>query len=97
MKRSISIILSIFLLVTSFTVFSFGEDNTSDWNLQSSVIKDSNEADLIARTGDIDNFNFGWPENYSPFSGKSTPVHSYPWEIDSNDAKGTDRIMVVWT
>ncbi|MDD1760295.1 MAG: hypothetical protein LUQ44_06785, partial [Methanothrix sp.] len=49
----------------------------------------------MVRTGDIDNLNFGWPEGFDPFSGQSTPAHSYPWTIDQNDPSGTDRIFVV--
>jgi hypothetical protein len=38
------------------------------------------EADLLVRTGDINNLGFGWPQGFDPFSGKSTPSHAYPWK-----------------
>jgi hypothetical protein len=58
-------------------------------------VEGENEAEVIAMTGDIDNFNFGFPDNYDPFSGDSTDPHHYPWDVNPDDAKGTDRIMVV--
>ncbi len=37
------------------------------------------EADLVVRTGDINNLGFGWPAGFDPFSGESTPPHPFPW------------------
>jgi len=54
----------------------------------------STEADAVIQVGDIDNLGFGWPTGFDVFSGASTPVHSYPFQPDANDANGTDRIMV---
>ena len=58
-------------------------------------MRNQSEAALVVRTGDIDNLNFGWPSNFDPFSGKTTPSHAYPWDVDPADAAGTDRIMVI--
>jgi hypothetical protein len=66
-----------------------------DWAAQQVVLYNSAEAELLARTGDIDNLGFGWPPGFDPFSGNSTPVHLYPWTPNPLDAPGTDRIMVV--
>jgi outer membrane protein OmpA-like peptidoglycan-associated protein len=52
------------------------------------------EADLLVRTGDINNLGFGWPEGFDPFSGKSTPGHGYPWDPRPGEPAGTDRILV---
>jgi uncharacterized repeat protein (TIGR01451 family) len=52
------------------------------------------EADLMLRTGDIDNLGFGWPAGFDPFSGNSTPSHGFPWLVDTNDPAGTDRILL---
>lgn len=52
------------------------------------------EAQYYFRVGDIDNLNFGWAPDYSPFSGKNTDSHNYPWDINKDDPQGTDRIMV---
>lgn len=51
------------------------------------------EADLLVRTGDINNLGFGWPDGFDPFSGKSAS-HGYPWEPRQGAPEGTDRIMV---
>ncbi|QTY28201.1 OmpA family protein [Flavobacterium sp. CS20] len=52
-------------------------------------------ADVVYRYGDIDNFGFGWPEGFDPFSGESTPRHKFPFYPKPSDPTGTDRIMVV--
>ncbi len=52
------------------------------------------EADLVVRTGDINNLGFGWPQGFDPFSGKSTPSHAYPWTPPKGAPAGTDRIML---
>ncbi|MBI4288817.1 MAG: carboxypeptidase regulatory-like domain-containing protein, partial [Chloroflexi bacterium] len=54
----------------------------------------TDEADLVALVGDIDNFGFGFAAGFDVFSGKSTSTHSYPWKPGLNDPSGTDRIMV---
>ena len=46
------------------------------------------------RTGDINNLGFGWPNNYDPFSGKSTPAHPFPWPPKPGEPDGTDRILL---
>jgi PKD repeat protein len=66
-----------------------------DWTLQHEILLHTAEAQMMIRTGDIDNLGFGWPSGFNPFSGQSTPSHGFPWAPDTLDAKGTDRIMVV--
>jgi hypothetical protein len=51
------------------------------------------EAELLLRIGDIDNLGFGWPRDFNPFSGRSTPPHSFPWRRSPDDPSGTDRII----
>jgi OOP family OmpA-OmpF porin len=53
------------------------------------------KADIQVRVGDVDNLGFGWDPGFDPFCGQNTSVHRYPWEVDSTDHAGTDRIMVV--
>ncbi|HTS11531.1 MAG TPA: OmpA family protein [Candidatus Limnocylindrales bacterium] len=55
---------------------------------------DGPEADLLVRTGSVNNLGFGWPQGFDPFSGQSTPPHGYPWNPRAGAADGTDRIMV---
>jgi outer membrane protein OmpA-like peptidoglycan-associated protein len=67
----------------------------SSWLEPRLEVRGGPEADLVVRVGDIDNFGFGWPNRFDPFSGRSTPRHRYPWTPGDNDPPGTDRIMVV--
>lgn len=69
--------------------------NDGDWASKDTSISNTPEADLMVRTGDIDNLGFAWPTNFDPFSGNNTPVHAYPWTPDTLDPGGTDRIMVI--
>jgi outer membrane protein OmpA-like peptidoglycan-associated protein len=65
-----------------------------EWAATHRVVRNAKEAELLVQVGDIDNLGFGWPENFDPFSGESTPVHRYPWKPEADDPSGTDRIMV---
>jgi len=56
---------------------------------------DGEKAAIQVRVGDVDNLGFGWDPGFDPFCGKNTSTHRYPWEVDSIDHPGTDRIMVV--
>jgi hypothetical protein len=78
---------------TGFISNKYDADNGS-WSSYFVTLDNTREADLMVRTGDIDNLGFGWPENFDPFSGKSTPIHPYPWIVDNTNPDGTDRIMV---
>lgn len=70
-------------------------EERADWPQARHVERDGPEADIVVRTGDIDNLGFGWPEGFDPFTGKSTPVHRFPFAPGEDDPPGTDRIMVV--
>ncbi len=67
----------------------------SSWLEPQREVRGGDEADLVVRVGDIDNFGFGWPSGFDPFSGRSTPRHRFPFDPGENDPPGTDRIMVV--
>lgn len=94
---------SLLLLMTSmmFSLVSYGQsrdtndDENGDWSEQHVTLYDTPEADMMIRSGDIDNLGFDWPSNFDPFSGNSTPSHGYPWTADTTDVPGTDRIMVI--
>ncbi|MGH9683718.1 MAG: OmpA family protein [Candidatus Acidiferrales bacterium] len=66
-----------------------------DWALEYERTVGGSEADLVVRTGDINDLGFGWPKGFDPFSGQST---GHPWpnnsQIPPNAPPGTDRIMV---
>jgi outer membrane protein OmpA-like peptidoglycan-associated protein len=66
----------------------------ASWALKSERTVGGPEADLLVRSGDINNLGFGWPQGFDPFSGKSTPPHGYPWKAPAGAPEGTDRIML---
>jgi hypothetical protein len=69
-------------------------DQARDWALKYERTENGPEADFVVRTGDINNLGFGWPAGFDPFSGKSTPVHRFPWTPPPNEPDGTDRILL---
>jgi len=69
-------------------------DPAHDWALRYERTEGGPEADLEARTGDINNLGFGWPRNYDPFSGKSTYPHPFPWSPKPGSPDGTDRMLL---
>jgi outer membrane protein OmpA-like peptidoglycan-associated protein len=69
-------------------------DQAHDWALKYERTFGGPEADLVVRTGDVNNLGFGWPQGFDPFSGQSTPPHSFPWKPRADEPAGTDRIMV---
>lgn len=69
-------------------------ETDGDWSKQFLVLRNTAEADLMIRVGDIDNLGFGFEEEFNPFTGRSTGSHGYPWTPKPEDAKGTDRIMI---
>ncbi|KAF0200488.1 MAG: Cna B domain-containing [Bacteroidetes bacterium] len=84
-----------FLSAFFFLLSSQAQNDRAKWELKTSVEKNTTEAEMVIRVGDIDNFGFGFEEAYNPFSGELTDPHAYPWETDPDDPDGTDRIMVV--
>ena len=89
------------VIFTAMQFSSYGQagqqrdDANGDWAEQYVTLYDTPEADMMVRAGDIDNLSFGWPNDFDPFSGNSTPSHGFPWTLDDMDAMGTDRIMVI--
>ncbi len=71
-------------------------DRAKDWALRYERTENGPEADLVVRTGDINNLGFGWPQNFDPFSGQSTPPHQWPDinNIPSGAPDGTDRTIL---
>jgi OmpA-OmpF porin, OOP family len=65
-----------------------------NWQQQQAVIKNSAEADIIIRLGDVDNLGFGWPEDFDPFCARMTQAHYFPWDINAADLPGFDRILL---
>lgn len=65
------------------------------WDEPTYTAYNTGEAEMIHRTGDIDNLGFGWPENFNLFSGTNTPSHSWPFTTELDDPAGTDKVLVV--
>jgi outer membrane protein OmpA-like peptidoglycan-associated protein len=68
--------------------------NDGDWSKQYLALRNTAEADLMIRVGDIDNLGFGFDADFDPFTGRSTGAHEFPWKVNAADARGTDRIMI---
>jgi len=82
------------LIITISAGLAQTTKNDGDWSKQIETLKETPEADYMIRIGDIDNLGYGWPEEFNPFSGKSTPGHDWPFNINPDDAGGTDRVMI---
>ncbi len=82
-------------ITTLSHVYGYYTATDGDWSAKQATLENTPEAGLMVRVGDIDNLGFGWPSSFDPFSGNSTPQHTFPWTVDSADPAGTDRIMVV--
>ncbi|HNR18194.1 MAG TPA: OmpA family protein [Chitinophagaceae bacterium] len=92
MKKPFFLFVSLIFSLNLFAQRTTATDG--DWSKQFMILKKTAEADLMIRVGDIDNLGFSFPEDYNPFSGRSTYSHSFPWDVNKTDAKGTDKIMV---
>ncbi|MGH1362546.1 MAG: Ig-like domain-containing protein [Calditrichia bacterium] len=93
--KSYSSFLAVLFLLLPFWTFAQITPEDGDWAERYVVLVNTPQADLMARTGDIDNLGFGWPTNFDPFSGNNTPSHSFPWAPDSTDVQGLDRVLVL--
>ena len=69
-------------------------DQAHDWALKYERTTGGPDADLVVRTGDINNLGFGWPRDFDPFSGNSTPTHPWPVKTPVDEPPGTDRILI---
>jgi len=86
--------LSVRLAAVMLVALAVPQAQQADWKKSSSLVRDSQEAELIVRVGDIDNLGFGWPAGFDPFTGQSTEPHEFPYQPSPSDPAGTDRIMV---
>ena len=99
MKKFLSILLVCMLMVSCMTLFASAKTDSAngDWSQKSVILKNTSEAELVVRVGDIDacNDEYAVSENgYDPFTAKSQYAHGYPWLKDETDPAGTDRIFV---
>lgn len=94
-KTLASILISGLFATLSGAALAVTDTANGDWTQQQVTLTNTSEAALMARVGDINNFGFGWPSGFDPFSGNSTPAHNYPWTVPSGALPGLDRIMVI--
>jgi hypothetical protein len=98
-KKLISIAIACVLLLSGLTMLASARSDSvnGDWSQKSGILKNTSEAELVVRVGDIDacNDEFAVSDNgYDPFTAKSQYAHGYPWPKDDADPAGTDRIFV---
>ena len=99
MKKFLSTCVTGALLALSltFSVSAYSDPANGDWSQKSVILKNTSEAELVVRTGDIDacNDEYAVSDNgYDPFTAKSQYAHGYPWVKDEDDPAGSDRIFV---
>ncbi|MCR4771588.1 MAG: S-layer homology domain-containing protein [Oscillospiraceae bacterium] len=100
MKRKIisaALAALMLLAVIPVTALAYSDAANGDWSEKSAVVKNTAEAELVVRVGDIDALNDYTDvadSGYDPFSAANQYSHSYPWEKDEADPMGTDRIYV---
>ena len=107
-KRIASASLALLLALVSFTFTAFAQYDAAngDWGVKTVTLRNTAEAELMVRVGDIDALNdedhgdgFDDEEEdggevYDPFTATSQRSHGYPWAKDDADPAGTDRIYV---
>ncbi len=100
MKRLLSVLLAATMTVTMLasTVFATSDAENGDWSQKTVALKNTNEAELMVRSGDIDALNDknAIANGYSPFTAKNQRPHSYQggWTEEPGEPSGTDRMYV---
>ena len=93
MKLILSALLLAGIILNSELCLAQVTPNDGDWKLNFVILKNTPQAELMIRLGDIDNLGFSWEEGFDPFCGGSTLSHAYPWDMNPADIKGMDRIL----
>ncbi len=105
MKKLLSNLLVAVMLLTAFSIsaFAVSDDANGDWSEKTVILKNTAEAELMIRSGDIDALNDTNAINngYNPFTAKNQRSHSYQggWTEQEGEPSGTDRMYVgsKWT
>jgi hypothetical protein len=86
------------LFIFSLFSFAFGlSQNTAtdgDWSQRYVKIKNTTEAELMIRHGDVDNIGLGYGA-VNPFTGVLVQSRNVSLDHDPADANGFDRVMVI--
>lgn len=92
--KTVAILFILAFLAGSIALAQRNTPNDGDWTKKNIILRQTPEAEVMIRIGDIDNLNFGFEDDFNPFCGVPTQVHPYPWEKDPQDPPGTDRMMI---
>ena len=97
-RRYLSLVLALVMVLGLLpgTGLAVSDAPNGDWSAETVTLRNTAEAELTARTGDIDAMNdeYAIEDGYNPFTARSQRPHGYPWEKDDADPAGTDRIYV---
>ncbi|MBQ7567139.1 MAG: S-layer homology domain-containing protein [Oscillospiraceae bacterium] len=97
-KRIVSLALAALMLFSllPLTAGAISDAANGDWSAKTVTLKNTAEAELSVRVGDIDALNDAEAvaDGYSPFTATTQRSHGYPWAKDDADPAGTDRIYV---
>jgi len=94
LEGKMKLLISILIMTFISNLYSQDTKSDGDWSQQLVELKNTPEAEYMIRIGDIDNLSYGWPADFNPFSGRSTYSHDWPFNINPEDAVGTDRVMI---
>lgn len=97
MKRIIAALLVSVMMISVLpsieSVALNTDDCNGDWSAKYAVLRDTSEAELMVRVGDIDAMNSS-NDRYNPFTATTQFSHGYMWRKDDDDPMGTDRAYV---
>ena len=97
-KRCFALFLALVFALALLPTAAFAKSDAAngDWSAKTVSLRNTAEAELMVRTGDIDALNdeYAIEDGYNPFTAKNQRPHGYPWEKDDADPAGTDRIYV---
>ena len=87
-KLDLNLLVALDALLTERNVTRAGERiylSQSAMSNALSRLRQYFDDELLVQVGDIDNLGFGWPNGFDPFTGKSTPVHRFPYLPEADD------------
>jgi len=97
-KRRFALFLALIFVLALLPTAAFARSDgvNGDWSAKAVSLRNTAEAELMVRVGDIDALNdeYAIEDGYDPFTARSQRPHGYPWEKDDTDPAGTDRIYV---